>query len=174
MIILTLKVETTFSSALHWGPDTAHDAWWTTDVKHRALHTTYSAGFNKFGLEWSEKYLFTYVNTRLLQVLYTKFNGNMWDRGQFPLSSANGTKYTDIYNGSSTAPFDQDFYLVLNVAVGGTNGWFQDGVDDKPWVDASRSAPKDFWNDRIHWAADWQNNDDHAMVVDSVKIWSEC
>ncbi|ORY54694.1 concanavalin A-like lectin/glucanase domain-containing protein, partial [Pseudomassariella vexata] len=62
------------SSALHWGPDLANDAWWRTNVKRPALHTTYSADFNIFGLEWSQKYLFTFVNSRLLQVLYTNFD----------------------------------------------------------------------------------------------------
>jgi hypothetical protein len=30
------------------------------------------------------------------------------------------------------------FYLILNVAVGGTNGWFPDGPE-KPWLDGSSS-----------------------------------
>ncbi|KAK6520653.1 hypothetical protein TWF506_000902 [Arthrobotrys conoides] len=165
------------SSALHWGPDSAHDAWWMTNVKHRALHTTYSAGFNTFGIEWSDKYMFTYVNSRLLQVLYTKFDAKgLWERGNFPLSSANGTRYSNPWaiSKSPAAPFDQRFYLILNVAVGGTNGWFEDGVDEKPWVDASPNAKKDFWNSRYIWAADWDKNDNHAMVVDSIKMWQEC
>lgn len=165
------------SSAMHWGPDSAHDAWWKTNVKHRALHTTYSDGYNKFGLEWSEKYLFTYVNTRLLQVLYTKFDGHMWERGDFPLSSSNGTMFVDPWssvNDHLSTPFDQEFYLILNVAVGATNGWFQDGIDGKPWVDGSKTAPKDFWNDRANWAATWNTSDDHAMVIDSVKVYQQC
>jgi len=59
------------SSAMHWGPDPANDAWWRTDVKRAALQTTYAAKEHTFGLEWSQKYLFTYINSRLLQVLYT-------------------------------------------------------------------------------------------------------
>lgn len=31
-----------------------------------------------------------------------------------------------------------EFYLILDVAVGGTNGWFPDG-SEKPWLDGSRS-----------------------------------
>ena len=31
------------------------------------------------------------------------------------------------------------FYLILDVAVGGTNGWFPDGADGKPWLDGSQS-----------------------------------
>ena len=36
------------------------------------------------------------------------------------------------------------FYLILNVAVGGTNGWFPDKVGNKPWVDGSFSESKFF------------------------------
>jgi len=42
--------------------------------------------------------------------------------------------------GSKMAPFDKDFYLILNVAVGGTNGFFPDGVANpggKPWLNTS-------------------------------------
>ena len=31
------------------------------------------------------------------------------------------------------------FYLIMNVAVGGTNGWFPDNIGDKPWLDQSES-----------------------------------
>ena len=103
-------------------------------MARNALHTTFSKKFHTFGLEWSEKYLFTYINTRLLQVLYTKFDRPLWDRGQFPLSDANGSALVDPWNGPNTSwstPFDQDFYLVIDVAVGGTNFWFKDGVGGK-------------------------------------------
>ena len=32
--------------------------------------------------------------------------------------------WADSKSTTGNAPFDQDFYLILNVAVGGTNGWF--------------------------------------------------
>jgi hypothetical protein len=32
------------------------------------------------------------------------------------------------------------FYLILDVAVGGTNGFFPDNVGGKPWVDSSLTA----------------------------------
>ncbi|KIW82760.1 hypothetical protein Z517_02003 [Fonsecaea pedrosoi CBS 271.37] len=161
------------SSALHWGPDTANDAWWRTNVKRNALHTTFAKKFHTFGLEWSEKYIFTYIDTRLLQVLYTNFNKPLWGRGRFPQADANGTRILDPwtkYNRAST-PFDQDFYLILNVAVGGTNGWFEDGKKGKPWVDAGQTAKKDFWNARDTWYPTWK--DGGQMTVKSVKMWQQ-
>ena len=29
------------------------------------------------------------------------------------------------------------FYLILDVAVGGTNGWFPDGAGNKPWLNGA-------------------------------------
>lgn len=141
------------SSALHWGPNHANDGWWRTNVKRNALHTTFSKKPHTFGVEWSEKYLFTYIDTRLLQVLYSNFNQPFWQRGQFPLSSSNGTRLQDPWSqtGNPATPFDQEFYLVLNVAVGGTNGWFKDGASGKPWVDQSPTAKKDFWSAQDQW-----------------------
>ncbi|KAI5922351.1 glucan 1,3-beta-glucosidase [Camillea tinctor] len=161
------------SSALHWGPDTANDAWWRTNVKREALHTTYSAGFNTFGVEWSQKYLFTYVNSRLLQVLYTNFNEPLWERGNFPEANSNGTRINDVWSqtGRDSTPFDQQFYLILNVAVGGTNGWFEDSKSGKPWLDSSENAKKDFWNAQDTWYPTWTSP---AMEVSKVMMWQQC
>lgn len=32
--------------------------------------------------------------------------------------------------GLPNTPFDQEFYLILDVAVGGTNGYFEDGIGE--------------------------------------------
>jgi beta-glucanase (GH16 family) len=161
------------SSALHWGPDPANDAWWRTNNKRRALHTTYSAGFNTFGLEWSQKYIFTYVNSRLLQVLYTNFDEPMWRRGNFPQANSNGTRLSDVWSqtGRPNTPFDQYFYLIINVAVGGTNGWFEDNKAGKPWLGASPNAKKDFYENRDAWLPTWT---DPAMEVSKVMMWQQC
>ncbi|KAK3988458.1 glycoside hydrolase [Cladorrhinum sp. PSN332] len=161
------------SSALHWGPDPANDAWWRTNVKRAALHTTYSAGFNTFGLEWSQKYLFTYVNSRLLQVLYTNFDSPLWDRGNFPASDSNGTRIHNIWSqtGRYNTPFDEPFYLILNVAVGGTNGWFEDNINGKPWLDGSPNAKKDFWKAKDQWFPTWTSP---QMEVQKVMMWQQC
>jgi beta-glucanase (GH16 family) len=161
------------SSALHWGPDPANDAWWQTNVKRQALHTTYADGFNTFGLEWSQKYIFTYINSRLLQVLYTNFDVPMWQRGDFPSMTANGTRITDVWSqtGNKNTPFDQDFYLILNLAVGGTNGWFQDNVAGKPWLDGSPNARKDFWQAQDQWKPTWTNP---QMEISKVMMWRQC
>lgn len=158
------------SSTLHWGPNTANDGWWTNNVKRQALHTTYSSGFHTFGLEWSSKYVFTYIDTRLLQVMYTHFDKPFFQRGHFPLTDSNGTRLDDpwSYTGRTNTPFDQDFYLIMNVAVGGTNGWFKDGASGKPWVNGDPAAKAAFWKARDQWYPTWQEKG--HMAVKSVKV----
>ncbi|KAF0323648.1 Beta-1,3-glucan-binding protein [Colletotrichum sp. SAR11_59] len=161
------------SSALHWGPDQANDAWWRTNNKRQALHTTYGDNFNTFGLEWSQKYLFTYVNSRLLQVMYTNFDEPMWQRGDFPQANSNGSRLTDVWSqtGRANTPFDQKFYLILNVAVGGTNGWFEDGKSNKPWLNTSPNAKKDFWTATDQWFPTWTQPE---MTIKKVSMWQQC
>jgi beta-glucanase (GH16 family) len=161
------------SSALHWGPSKDHDGFWRTNNKRQALHTTYSAGFNLFGLEWSQKYLFTYVNSRLLQVMYVNFDSPMWSRGNFPVQEANGTRIEDIWSqtGRYNTPFDQEFYLIINLAVGGTNGWFEDNANDKPWLNGSPNARKDFWQAKDRWLPTWTQP---QLEIRKVSIWQQC
>jgi beta-glucanase (GH16 family) len=161
------------SSALHWGPSPSHDAWWRTNNKRQALHTTYSSGFNTYGLEWSQKYLFTYVNSRLLQVMYVNFDKPMWSRGNFPPQDSNGTSAEGLWGktGRAQTPFDQHFYLILNLAVGGRNGWFEDNVNGKPWLDASPNARKDFWQAKDRWLPTWTQP---QLEVSKIVMLQQC
>ena len=163
------------SSALHWGPNPANDGWWRTNVKRNALHTTFTKKPHTFGMEWSEKYLFTYIDTRLLQVLYSNFNSPFWQRGQFPLSDSNGTRLQDPWSqtGNDATPFDHEFYLILNVGVGGTNGWFKDGASGKPWVDSSEFARREFWKAQDQWYPTWQKEGAGQMEISRVKMWQQ-
>ena len=84
-----------------------------------------------------------YVDSRLHKLVDIRFNEPFFKRGDFPQTVANGSQWIVTPNpwvdGTDAAPFDQAFYLGLHVGVGGTNGWFPDGVGDKPWLDGSLS-----------------------------------
>lgn len=115
-------------SSLHWGPIASQDGFWRTTGKHNVRRSDYSDSFRTYGLEWSEKYLFTYIDNRLLQVFFTNFKSeNMWDRGEFGQAIVNHSALVNPWSSTKNlnAPFDQSFYLILNVAVGGTNGYFK-------------------------------------------------
>ena len=184
------------SSTLHWGPISIADAYFKTTGKHNVRRTDYSETFHTFGLEWRENLLYMYIDTKLLvsfflssstpdspntntqrqQVFFIRWNAkysNMWARGGF------GTKLVNqsaLYNPwaespNADAPFDQPFYLILNVAVGATNGFFKDGVANKPWGDASLTAPRQFFDAESTWYPTWGEGDKRGMTVKSVKMW---
>ena len=138
------------SSTLHWGPDYQHDGYINTHGTSFFRRTDFASSWHTFGLEWTENYLFLYLDSRLKQVMYFKFNekNKLWKKGGFNgLTTSNGTLFEDPWKqGGKNAPFDEKFYLILNVAVGAQNGWFFDGEGNKPWVDGSDFAVRDFWN----------------------------
>jgi len=160
------------SSTLHWGPEKDEDRYIETDGSASVLHSTFADAFHTFGLEWSEKYLFTYLDNRLNQVLYVKFDQSFWHRGWFPPANQDGTPLVDPWSqtGLDSTPFDQEFYLILNVAVGGTNTYFPDG-NGKPWVNESPLAMKQFWDAQDEWYPTWKKEGE--MVVKSVKMWQQ-
>ncbi|KAI5363829.1 putative glycoside hydrolase family 16, concanavalin A-like lectin/glucanase domain superfamily [Septoria linicola] len=162
------------TSALHWGPEHKLDKYLQTVNQLPALHEYYGDSFHTFGLEWTEDYIFTYVDSVLLQVLYVPLNKRFWDKGHFPAATVNGTALADPWShtGRLSTPFDQKFYLILNVAVGGTNGYFRDNEAGKPWADASPVARKEFWQARDQWLPTWQKSGE--MQVKSVKMWEQC
>jgi hypothetical protein len=105
------------------------------------------------------------VDTRLHQMQSLTFNKPFFQRGDFPSVVQNGSQSIALQNpwinGTDASPFDQRlypyicaledlltfsycfnhsaFYLILDVAVGGTNGWFPDNAGGKPWLDGSAS-----------------------------------
>lgn len=86
--------------------------------------------FNTFGIEWNEDQIYFYLKSRIYQTLFVGFSkrGDLWKLGNFAQTSENSTLLENPWSTSNStsgnAPFDQNFYLILNVAVGGKNGWF--------------------------------------------------
>lgn len=73
-----------------------------------------------------------------------RFDQPFFQRGEFPAVIYNGSSPSALsnpwQNGTNATPFDQEFYLIMNVAVGGTNGWFPESQGDKPWLNNAASA----------------------------------
>ncbi|KAJ9603933.1 hypothetical protein H2200_011455 [Cladophialophora chaetospira] len=166
----------TVSSTIHWGTSWKTDNFFRTTNKYKIQRTDYSEGYHTFGLEWSKDYLYTWVDNKLQQVLYVDFKKqDFWSRGHFQDNYENGTQLTNPWyiSGNKNAPFDQKFYLILNVAIGSRNGWFQDGVGHKPWVDGKDSAASDFYGARSEWEPSWPEGNDRGLTVKSVKMWQQ-
>ncbi|KAF8962845.1 GH16 beta-1,3-glucan recognition protein [Flammula alnicola] len=165
--------------SLNWGPLTWLNAvsktfgWWFL------RRGSWDQDFHTYAMEWDKDFMRIYVDTRLHHMLDLKFNEGFFKRGDFPAVVQNGSEAVILdnpwVNGTNAAPFDQPFYLIMNVAVGGTNGWFPDG-NEKPWLDGSNTAMGDFWRARDKWLPSWSTSNmaSRSLVVDYVKMWQQC
>ncbi|GAB5591736.1 hypothetical protein Unana1_06636 [Umbelopsis nana] len=148
---------TSAASTLQWGPSMDLNAYLDTHVEVLVDNgKSFADNFHTWGLEWDEDGLRTYVdNTTLLQVHFDK---PFWERHEFPNWATNPWKGGDI-----GAPFDQEFFLIMNVAVGGTNGYFPD-AKDKPWKNADPRAVNKFWDRRKYWQPSWGSGNQAALA----------
>lgn len=66
----------------------------------------------------------------------------------------------------------------MNLAVGGTNGYFPDEGNEsgKPWLNTSPAAATDFWKGRDQWLPEWNLDENHSydasLIIDSVRVWA--
>ncbi|CAH1777177.1 unnamed protein product [Owenia fusiformis] len=155
-----------FGATLHWGPEPAQNRWTMTQGKRHCPGCTYGQDFHIYRLDWDETGLMVFENGNLVLNVPTPSEG-YYNWG--------GCTGPNPWEGQGTdAPFNREFYLILNVAVGGTNGYFPDNVQSlpypKPWSNNSPQANEDFWNGRSGWYSTWRG-DDVAMEVDYVRVW---
>lgn len=154
-----------FASTFHLGPFPAADRYFTK--QYTAPSGTLADDFHVYGLFWNETHMQTYIDEPSNVVLSVGTGpGSLWDQIGF-----NETTYANPYEGASPmAPFDQEFYIIMNVAVGGTNGYFPDGQGNKPWANTSPHAMNDFWQGKNQWLPTW-NGTAAAMQVDYVRVY---
>ncbi|TDL22482.1 concanavalin A-like lectin/glucanase [Rickenella mellea] len=177
----------TVTSALRFGPLPSLLASITGVQSRRRSSSAFAGGFHTYTLEWDEKYIRISVDGRVNAMLELDFStgsgkgtkGDFFARGGFPDVAVNGTGEVVVQDpwamGSRSAPFDQDFYLMINLAVGGTSGWFPDGVGDKPWFDSSATAMRDFALMQDNWAATWPGDaDDRAFRMSVMSPGLSC
>ena len=122
--------------------------------------------FHTYGLIWNETYMGSYFDREDNVILSHSFDVPLWELGGW---SKNKDLVNPWISRGNNAPFDKEFYLLLNVAVGGACEYWPDG-NGKPWTNASPMAPKQFWDKRQTWYPTWKG-DATAMQIDSVKVW---
>ncbi|XP_055322082.1 beta-1,3-glucan-binding protein-like [Sitodiplosis mosellana] len=154
------------TSTLRFGPRSNVDNWCTvTFAKHN--RKGFDRSYHIYEFLWNEEGIRFFVDR--VEIGFVPVAGGFWNRGDF--------QGNDIWaSGTKMAPFDEEFYLVMNVAVGGTNGYFPDNnntIYKKPWNNTSSSAMKDFWTHRDSWISNWHlENDDSSLLVDSIRVWA--
>lgn len=121
-----------------------------------------SDDFHVYELAWTPDFIETLIDDELVLSVPTKDMYNF---------DSTFKKFENIWkHGHDNAPFDQEFYLIFNVAVGGTN-WFKDGKCDKPWINrlsekgkvgtkgSNHKAGNEFWDNKAQWEPTWQGDD---------------
>ena len=152
----------TFGSTLHWGPSWKEDKWQLTHAEKKGVDL--ADDFHIYGLIWNETYIGTYFDSEDDVVLSFPIEKSFWELGGWP-----SPPWSNPWDGrGKIAPFDRRFYLIINLACGGTNGYFPDGVGNKPWSDSASNAMDQFYDAKDQWYPTWTS----PMAVDSVKVWT--
>ncbi|KAK3576707.1 hypothetical protein CHS0354_024321 [Potamilus streckersoni] len=159
-------------STLHFGPNYWHNRYETAHGEKTAASGTFGDSFHKYGVEWDENHIrFTVDDDEVLNVAPAE---NFWKHGGLDTSGLENP-----WEGATKmAPFDQEFFLIMNVAVGGIN-YFPDTFTNrnypKPWSNKSPAALRDFWNQHAQWYPTWNpdknKGEDAAMQVNYIKVW---
>ncbi|KAF9234329.1 glycoside hydrolase family 16 protein [Melanogaster broomeanus] len=183
-------------SSLNYGPFTAGS---TNSITATLLKSIYgwvstkrgnfASDFHVYSMEWTGSWMRFYTDSRLQAMINLDISSKNTDSyffnvGDFPAVAMNMSsgKYIEVqdpwstaYGGTASAPFDQQFYMVIDLAVGGTSGWFPDDVGGKPWYDSSATAMRDFATAQSTWSATWPSSaNDRAFRIDYVKMWQLC
>jgi hypothetical protein len=220
-----------YASTLHWGPYYTQNAFSKTHTEFytdkgyasgTAAAATLDSEFHTYGLRWSPKGIYTYIDNDANHVLEVDFTAKDFNtRGTTSTSAclqtyqkgasnlmpncqttvvreaSEGGTWPDNPWASSTcvanaAPFDRPFYLIMNLAIGGTAGegktaYFPDGYCSKPWhnpIDANDtwSYPVANFFSAINgansfsgtgyqgWLRTWTQP---TLQVKSIKYWTE-
>ncbi|XP_021920148.1 beta-1,3-glucan-binding protein-like isoform X2 [Zootermopsis nevadensis] len=126
--------------------------------------------FHEYELEWTPEHIKFSVDEKSVLNIIPPLDGGFWMAGGFSKDFADNI----YHSGSRMAPFDQQFYLVISLAVGGLSDFFLDSADykpfPKPWNNTSPTATLDFWERKDEWYPSWQEGSD--MQVDYVRVWA--
>lgn len=159
-------------STLHFGPNLGMNAFYTSNFK---LHRTegFNDDFHIYRLGWTETTMEFFVDNTRVGLINATADGGFWNRGEF--ESRNAT-FNPWKRDSIMAPFDQEFFIILNVAVGSTI-YFPDewtnGNGEKPWRNNAQYPMTDFWNGREQWLQTWNMSTDNShMLVDYVRVYA--
>ena len=164
------------SSTLHYGPYASTDGYQITTFQRNSNDKGkgFNSGFHRYQMEWTaEKITFSVDD---IETATVKGKGGFWEKGEFE------TKYPGTWNpwvGSKMAPFDQEFYMTINLAVGGHNYFPDDAVNavgDKPWKNDSPLAVTEFWHAKNEWLPSWRMNENRtkeaSLLVDYIRVWA--
>jgi beta-glucanase (GH16 family) len=159
-----------FGSTMHWGA-----AWDNTYNNPGGQYTqpdstTLGDDYHLYELEWTATEAITKIDGTTVMTYKLPPGSGYPDM----FSAANGAITGDDNPWASAsdknAPFDQEFHLILNIAVGGAF-FLGDGACGNNWT---VNDPKSFWERKNEWYPTWNypQTDDSAMKIDFIKVYS--
>ena len=206
-----------FASTLHWGPTEQLNSFNRTHTEYSVplAANTLDTAFHTYGLRWNTSGLYTYIDNDQNHILEVSFLDQSFEsRGQSSLSHClkkgggtttgfscvtneavpNATWPTSSVWPTKQGPFDQPFYLILNLAIGGLAGegataYFPEGSPTycgKPWVNKNTDGSGNwtsypvaaFYAASSNWFSTWSDDgikvsDNAALQVSGINYWVE-
>lgn len=128
----------------------------------------FSDDFHLFGMEWTRNSITFTVDDEIIGSV-TPPTGGFWAIGGFDKNPGGRNIWE---NGEYLAPFDREFFFVLNVAVGGTffPEEFKNDPYPRPWYLSSKHPLRDFWERRKLWYPTWDPKKS-ALQVDYIRVY---
>lgn len=154
-------------STLHWGKSPGENQFQRTHYERRN-GAGYDTDYHNYLVEWTPDHIAYSIDGQEIGRV-TPPQGGFYQLGQLSGDNPWG-------GGSRMAPFDEEFFLIINVAIGANNGYFPDNVQNpggKPWRNGSPQAARDFWNANWQWRPTWnEQTTQRALKVDYIRIWA--
>ena len=148
--------------SLHWGPYFPLNGQPYTLAKTNKKTGSFADAFHNFTLQWTPESIIFFIDSHCtLNVSRTETS--FWELAKFP-------KYLDNpwEGGSKLAPFDKNFHIIINLAVGGTNNYFHPTYKPTPpWKSTNEQAQTEFWEAKSQWLPTWE---DPVFQIDYVKV----
>jgi beta-glucanase (GH16 family) len=158
------------SSTLHWGPAWNANMYQLTNVD-KMDPTGFDVDWHDYQMMWTEDDITFSIDDKTLAT-FAPPDGGFWEWGNLESSGFSNPWRTSK---SKMAPFDQEFYFVINLAVGGVAFFPDDATNPggKPWVNTSPTAITEFWRGKDQWLPTWQlDTDNAALQIDYIRVYA--
>ncbi|KAI9138764.1 concanavalin A-like lectin/glucanase domain-containing protein [Paraphysoderma sedebokerense] len=155
----------TVGSTLHWGLSYKENRYPMTHATIQKPQGTFADDFHTYTVDWTSKGITMYTDGQVVFTIDFSKIGGFWKYGEFKTG-------TNPWGDSLSAPFDREFFLIMNVAVGGTGAYFRDDMPGKPWKNYDNNAMGNFWAAKNQWLPTWPSGgsiNKRAMIVDHMK-----
>lgn len=158
------------TQSLHWGPYFPEDRNELTSVHYWKEKGTFSDSFHLFSVDITPNGIFFSIyNESTMNVTLDK--GGFWKLGNFSENIHNPWA-----SESKVAPFDQEFFIIMNLAVGGNNGCFHENFKPSALWDNDEQnhgkLMKQFCENRNKWLPTWKG-ENTALKIDYVEVWKQ-